>query len=240
MNGLTAIAWRELGSYFRTPVGWVVIALYLFLSALVFVLSALIPGEPATLRAFFSTSSALLVPIAPAISMKLIADEVRSGTIEPLRTAPVSDFAIIAGKYAAAVGFLVLLLLPTLVFPVVLASVASPALDWGPVGAGYLSLIRAGALYLAIGLVATTLTSSQMLAFLGTLFVLVGLMIVPSWARTGAPEPWRSIAAELSITARVNDFARGLVDLRHIVFFVSSTLWLVAIAALSLSVRRWR
>ncbi|MEM9373439.1 MAG: ABC transporter, partial [Planctomycetota bacterium] len=94
MRGVRTIASREVGSLFRLPVGWIVVALYAFLSAVVFVQFTLIPGSPATLRYFFATAAWMMVPVAPAISMRLLAEETRSGTLEMLRTAPVGDLSV--------------------------------------------------------------------------------------------------------------------------------------------------
>ena len=126
MTQLLAISSRELAAYFRTPVGWVVTALYLALSSVVFAVLVLAPAEPASLRPFFGLSGWLLMFVAPAISMRLISDEIRSGTIEPLMTAPVSDWLIILGKYAGAVAFLAIMLLPTLVYPATLEALSNP------------------------------------------------------------------------------------------------------------------
>src|SRR5207244_13521406 len=99
MRGATAIATCELGSYLRQPAGWIIIALYLLLSGLVFGFAVLSPGEPASLRFFFTSSGWLLLPVAPAISMRLIAEELRSGTIESLLTSPLSGPALVLGKF---------------------------------------------------------------------------------------------------------------------------------------------
>ena len=132
MTQFVAIATRELSSYFRTPVGWVVTALYVTLSSIVFAFMVLGPAEPASLRPFFGLSGWLLMFLAPAVSMRLMADEYRSGSIEALMTAPVSDWVVIAGKYIGAVAFLAIMLLPTLIYPATLEWLADPVLTDGP------------------------------------------------------------------------------------------------------------
>ena len=149
MSRVLAVATREFASFFRIPLGWVVIALFLCLSAVFFAQRTLVPGEPAEMRTFFGVWWFLLLFVTPAVSMRLVSEELRTGTIEPLLTAPVSEWTIVFGKYFAAVGFLAAMLLPSLVFVGVLEFLARP--DYGAIGAGYLGLLLLGMLYLAVG-----------------------------------------------------------------------------------------
>jgi ABC-2 type transport system permease protein len=240
MRTAALIASREVASFFRLPVGWVVIALYLLLTGMVFAWIVLRPGDPATLRAFFSVSAWLLLPVAPAISMRLLSEEIRSGTLEPLMTSPVSDAAIVLGKYLAALAFLVLMIAPTAIYAAILFSVSDPRPDPGPILAGYLSLLLVGAAYLAVGLLASALTSNQTLAFLGTLLFLLLLLMLSTLDRSlDLPAADRLIYA-LSIQRRINDFARGLIDTSHIVFFVAWSVWFVVMAIVAVQMRRWK
>lgn len=236
MMAAFVIAGRELSSFFRIPVGWVVISLFLLLTGVVFGLFLLQPGAPASLRGFFSISTWLLLPIAPAITMRLLSEELRSGTIEPLMTSPVPDAAIVLGKYAAALAFLCLMMAPTLIYPAILFSVSDPRPDPGPILAGYLSLLLVGSAYIAVGLFASALTSNQTLAFIGTLLFLLLLLLL---SRADHPVA-AAVVHHLSIQRRINDFARGLIDTSHIVFFVAWSVWFVVLALVALQSRRWR
>lgn len=240
MRTVLAIAGREFSSFFRLPVGWIVIALFLFLTSAVFAFDTLIPGEPASLRRFFVTSGVLLTFIAPAVSMRLLAEELRSGTIEPLLTSPAPDGAIVLGKYLGACGFLIAMLAPTLVYPVVLFVVSDPAPDPGPILAGYLALLLLGMLYVAIGTLASALTSSQTLAFLGTLFVLVGLLLLTARVAPMLGEPYAQWLGYLSLTSRVESFAKGVIDIRDIVFLLTAAGWFLLLGGAALESRRWR
>ena len=226
----------------RLPVGWVVIALFVFLSAVIFVNGTLIPGQPATMRYFFASASWMLIPVAPAISMRLISEELRSGTIEPLRTAPVSDASVIWGKYLGGVAFLGLMLAPTLALVAVLVVVGEPAPDPGPIVAGYLALMLVGMLYIAIGLLASALTSSQTLAFLGALMFLILMMTLSGVVATSGRLPeWLARAlVGVGVQARVRDMAKGVVDTGAVVFFLAGSAWFVLLASAALSSRRWR
>ncbi len=238
MSKVITIAIREYGSFFRIPLGWVVIALFMCLSAVFFAQRTLVPGNPAELREFFGVWWGLLLFVSPAISMRLVSEELRSGTIEPLLTSPVGEWTIVLGKYAAAVMFLITMLLPTLVFVAVLAWLSRP--DFGAIGAGYLGLLLLGMLYLGVGTLASCLTSSQTLAFLGTLFVLFVLDLAPSRLAAQAPEDWAALLFKLAPSFRAMDFARGLIDTSTIAFFLLGSFWFVALAAITLQSRRWR
>lgn len=241
MRAAAVIAGRELASFFRLPVGWVVIALYLLLTGVVFGWIVLNPGQPATLRAFFSVSAWLLLPVAPAISMRLLSEELRSGTIEPLMTSPVSDAAIVVGKYLGAIAFLVVMIAPTLLYTLILYFVSDPPPDPGPILAGYLSLFLVGAAYLAVGLLASALTSNQTLAFIGTLLFLLLLLMLSAldYDLIGLSRV-QSAVFYLSIQRRMNDFARGLIDTSHLVFFVAWTVWFVVVSVVAVQSRRWK
>lgn len=237
MSGLWAIARREYASFFRTPLGWIVIALFLLLSGSVFAWAVLRPGEPATLRPFFSIWWGMLLVVAPAISMRLFSEDLRTGTIEPLLTAPVTEAAVVAGKYLGAVMFLATMLAPSLVYAAVLQSLTP--VDPGPIAAGYLGILLLGMLYLAVGCLASALTSSQTLAFLGTLF---GFMILELVTRTASVLPPRlaDIIFAISPNIRMADFAKGVIDTAHIGFFLAASFWFLAVAAVTLQSRRWR
>lgn len=236
-----AIARREFVSLFRVPVGWIVIALFLLLTAIEFVSRTIQPGQPATMRDFFTTAAVLMVPLAPAISMRLFAEEIRTGTLDTLRTAPVADGAAVLGKFLAALGYLACLLLPSLVYPVILSTIATePGLDWGAVAAGYLGLALVASLYLAIGTLASTCTGSQTLAFLGTLVAIVMLSILSTTVAAQAPSWLADALVQLSVSSRMGDFARGLLATQHLIFFVSATALALTLATASLYARRWR
>ncbi len=238
MRATLAIATREFAGYFRQPMGWAVIALYLALSGAVFALGSLRPGEPASMHGFFQLSTWLLMFIAPAVSMRLFSDELRLGTIEPLMTSPASDLAIVLGKYIGAAGFLLVMIAPTLFFVGVLEVFSDP--DYGPIAAGYLGLAMLGALYLAVGLVFSTLSDSQVVAFLGTLFFFLLLRLATVALAPALGDPWAAYLYPLSVDLRISDFARGVLDTAHIVFFVAASAWFLVLAGALLMMRRWR
>lgn len=238
MRGTLVIAKRELAAFFRVPLGWVVMALFLFLSGFVFSRFSLQPGTPATMRDFFSFWWRVLVVVSPAISMRLLAEEHRTGTIDPLLSSPVSEIGVIAGKFLGALGFLAVCLAPTLVYAGILMWLAKP--DPGPIYAGYLGILLLGAFQLALGLLFSTLTSSQTLAFLATLVTLLVLEAGAVYGAQSLPAPWDQVPLALSTDLRIADFAKGVIDTTHVAFFLIASVWLCGLAALVLRTRRWR
>ncbi len=238
MTGSLTIARRELMSYLRTPVGWVVMALYLLLSGFFIAFGTLQPGEPASMRGFFGVSQWLLLIVAPAISMKLLADEKRSGTMESLMTSPVSDWQIAIGKYLGAVFFLLCMIAPTLLYVGLLELLADP--DYGPIVAGYLVLVLVGMVYLSVGLLASTLTESQIVALLATLFFFLILEVVSVRGGGLVGEPYDRAFYAMSIQLRIADTAKGIIDSAHIVFLGAICVFFVVLSAVTLEVRRWR
>lgn len=238
MSAACAVAWREFAGFFRTAVGWAVMAMYFLLAGAVFALGTLRPGEPASLREFFALSNWLLMFVAPAVSMRLLAEERRSGTIEPLLTAPVSDWAVVVGKYAGGALFLACLLGPTTLYAGVLASVGAP--DIGAMLAGYAGLTLLGLFYLAAGTLCSSLTSSQAAAFLGTVFLLLFLRFAASAGGASAPEPLGKILFALAPEIRLADFGKGVIDTAHAVFFLTMSAWMLTLSTLALRSRSWR
>lgn len=238
MNGALSICWREFAAFFRVPLGWVVIALFLCLSSVFFARSTLIPGEPASMREFFGIWWGLLIVICPAISMRLFSEELRSGTIESVLTAPVSETSFVLGKFLAGLLFLLAMLVPSLSYVAILSWLARP--DFGPILTGYLGLTLLGALYLAVGCLASSLTSSQTLAFLATMFALLALDILPRQVSAVLPERIASAVGSIAPSLRLVDFARGLINIPHAAYFALLTAWFLALCVVLLQSRRWR
>lgn len=242
MNAVLTIARRELASYFQQPAGWIIVALFAFLTGVVFALLTLIPGQPATMRAFFNVSGWLLLPVVPAVTMRMISEEIRSGTLEALLTAPVRPASVVLGKYAAGLAFLGLMLVPSLAFVATLVVFASPGPDYGSIVAGYVCLVLLGGLFMSLGVLASSLTSNATLAFMAAMVGILGLLSVPQFAggRLVVGTPVQKLFLAFDLSDRIGDFARGVVDLSHVVFFVSVAAWFLVAAVSVQEVRRWR
>ncbi|MEM1329229.1 MAG: hypothetical protein AAGG07_01580 [Planctomycetota bacterium] len=234
-----SIASRELRALLASAAGWLVIALFLLLAGGAFASQALQPGAPASMRTFFDFAGLLLLWMVPAIAMRLLSEESRAGTLEPLVTSAAGDAAITLGKYLGGLAFLAFLLAPTLAYAAILGSVSDPAPDIGPVASGYLSLALLGATYLALGLLASTLTNSQTLAYLAALLALLGLRFLAS-GTAAVPGFVLNTARSIEPAERARRLAAGIVHAQDLAYFpLAAGLLLVATFAV-LSSRRWR
>lgn len=241
MRHVWTIATRELASYFRTSAGWIIVALFLFMAGLIISLTALTPGQPASLRPFFDLCGWLLLPIAPALSMRLLAEEARAGTIEVLLTSPLSATQLILGKFLGAMGFLLVAAIPTLFHVGLLYWLANPRPDTGAIIAGYLSLGLLGTLYIAIGTLCSALTNNATLAFMMSFFTLLTLLFCGvAAALDWVPELLKPTLFALAITIRVQDFAKGVIDLSHVIYFLGGSTLCLVTAVASLELKRWR
>jgi ABC-2 type transport system permease protein len=186
----------------------------------------------------------LLIP--PLLTMRLFAEERGSGTLEMLLTAPIRDWQVVLAKYAACLAFYVVLWLPTLVYLPVLLNIdwatGRPGLDWRPVATTYLGLFLAGAMFLALGLLVSSLVKSQMVAALVSV-VLCLIFVAAAFLR---PELDADLLRDrllyfFSVPLHFQrDFTRGLIDTRHLVLYTSVTLFSLFMTVRSLESRRWR
>ena len=233
------IAKRELTSLFYSPIAYVVLGVFAIVSTLLFLMHYG-PGEPADLRGQSQWIVWLMVFLVPAISMRLVSEEYRSGTIEPLMTAPVSDSQVIVGKWLGAMGFVLVLLSPLLVHVLLLEFTANP--DYGPIFTVILGLIAVGGFYLAIGTFASAATQNQIIAFLITVFITgfltIGLYALSQWSIVTGPV--REAMFFLNVDRQFDDFSKGLIDTSNFVYFLSGIGFFLFLAVMLLQSRRWR
>jgi len=240
MNQTLTIAKRELTSLFFSPIAYVVMGLFGLGMTLIFFLG-FYPGGQAALRTTFQGVIWLMIFLVPAISMRLISEEFRSGTIETLMTCPVSDTQVIFGKWAGAMAFFVVLILaPVIVLVFVLEYNGRP--EYGPIFTGVVGLLLTGGLYLAIGTFASAITQNQIIAFMLTVSIicLLTLMLyfLPNAAFVG--DGLRKALHYMNVNYQFDDFAKGLVDLTNIIYFISGIALFLFMAVIVLQSRRWR
>jgi len=239
MNPTLTIAKRELYSQFFSPIAYVVLGLFALGTTLIF-FNRFAPGQQATLRTTFQSVVWLMIFLVPAISMRLLSEEFRNGTIEPLMTAPVTDTHVILGKWLGAMGFFTTLLLPLVVLVLALEWYAQP--DYGPICTGLLGLIFVGGLYLAIGTFASAATENQIIAFLLTIFVICLLTIAMFFLPQASfiPAGLREAMFYLNVNMQYEDFNKGLIDTSHFVYFITGIALFLFLAIKVLESRRWR
>ncbi len=232
-----SLARRELRAYFDLPIAYVVLPAFLIMSGgWLFHIHPYFVTDRATLRPFFEFAPFSFTFFMPAISMRLLAEERRSGTLELLLSWPVSEAQIVAGKFLGGLGLLAVALVLTLPFALSV-SLLGP-LDWGPVVGGYLGLLLLGAAYLSMGLLVSAMVSNQIVAFIAG-FALCFAAYILGPALPALSGELAALAEGLSFERRFARIARGLIDLRDLAFFASVTLLCLGLAAEQLAARRW-
>ena len=226
---------REVRSYFNSPVAYVVIIVFLAIIGWFFT-SNLFLMNVASMRVVFELIPLVFLFFIPAITMRLLAEEKKTGTLELLTTKPVRDSEIILGKFFAAWVLLAAALAPTLLYAVTVGLLGS--LDLGPVFTGYLGLFLMGGVYIAIGLFASSLTENQIVAFIISFLIILTLFLLDK-VLMYVPETLASTLEYLAIDFHFSNIARGVIDSRNIIYFGSLLGLSLYLATVSLERRKW-
>ena len=237
MRTVQAVAWKEIQVYFSNPTAYIVAMMFLALSGFFFARDLNDPFPQASLSNFFDGATIILILMAPALTMRLMAEEQKLGTIELLLTSPVRDWEVIIGKYLASFIFLIATVALTGYYTILLYVFASP--DPGPIYAGYLGLALYGGAALSIGLLCSTLTSNQIVAAV----VAMGILLVMFFADLAAGNiggTASTVISELSIRSHFDDFDRGVIDTKHVVYYLSVIAFFLFMSIRALESRRWR
>jgi ABC-2 type transport system permease protein len=240
MNVVWTIAKREIFAFFVSPVAYVVLTVWLLFFGIVFYILALVFAQQAgaetnLLSAFFGGTTLFYLPLlvfAPVMTMRLLAEERSSGTLEPLLTAPVSELAVVLGKYLAAMTFWCVLWLPTLSYVWLVARTGEHVVDWGTIGTTYLGLFMVGMFYMAVGLFMSAIARNQIVAAMLTFLVLGGLFVVGLAGYANVGDEMRSVFEYVGLWSQMSAFAKGIVDTRYLVYDLS-----VVVLSLFLSVQ---
>ena len=237
MTNTLAIAWKEAKGYFGTPTAYIVGAMFLAVTGIFFVRDVTSPFAEASVRGVIDWANFFLVFLAPLLTMRLLAEEQKMGTMELLLTAPVRDWEVIMGKYIASFLFLVATVALTLYYVLMVYWFGGP--DTGPLLSAYLGLFLFGAAALAIGLLASSLSDNQLVAAAVGVAILLTLTFLD---RVG--DLLSGVSADvitgLSMNAHFGDFTRGIIDWSHIVYYVSLAAVFLFLTVRSLETRRWR
>jgi ABC-2 type transport system permease protein len=253
MNTLT-ICRKELQSYFRSPIAYTVIALwaviggFFFYFGLAFFVQRSMEGAMTgqsfpmninewIVRPLLSNVNVVALFLIPMITMRLFAEEKRTGTIELLMTSPINDIEIVLGKWLAAVGLYSVMLIVSLLHMSILFRYGSP--DWRPLAVGYFGLLLQGACLLAIGTFVSTCTSNQIVA--GAIgFAISLLLFVLNWVAEFGNTVTDRVIAYFSVQAHFESFSKGVIDSKDIVFYVSMIILGLFLTSRSLESVRWR
>jgi len=252
---VAAIARRELGAVFVSPVGWVVAGVFTFLVSGFGFIGTVLAGQQATMDGVFGVITGFLTLIlVPVVTMRLIAEERSQGTLELLLTSPVRDWELVVGKWLGAFVFYLLLVATTVVYVVLLAvylpdkttisvaglSIHVGALDFGLITATYLGLVVVGAAAIAIGVLASSVTKNQIIAYVVSLFTLLAIWYTAFLLGLFTRPPLSLFFDYVAGYFRYQSFSLGQVALRDTVYFVSLAIGALFLTTRLLESRRWR
>jgi len=245
MKSAWVVMKRELASFFVSPLAYVVLTSWLVWNGVVFWVltefyarNAVSSGAASPLSAFFGGSVLFFIPLlvfVPILAMRLIAGEKQSGTIETLMTAPISETSVVLGKYGASLVMWCALWLPTVVYAWIMSQHGS--VDWGATSASYLGVFCLGAYFMAVGLLMSTLASTQIIAAVLS-FVALGVLFTVGIGEFVFDGAAREVCAYVSMWGHMQSFSKGVVDTRYLVFDLSIAVLAVGLSIGDLKARR--
>jgi ABC-2 type transport system permease protein len=253
MSNILAIAHKEMRSYFASPIAYIVIGFFALLFGFFyysildwFVRQGMQMGmmgpqqmnvNQQMIRPLFLNLSVVILFMLPFLTARSYAEEKRSGTIELLLTSPLTDVQIILGKFLGAMGLYAVMLAVTMVYIAILFFLGNP--EWKPVAAGYLGLLLMGGCFVSVGLLISSLTKNQIVAGVVTFAVFLMLWVI-NWIGENSGPTTREIVNYLSITQHFDDFARGIIDTKHVIYYLSFITFGLFLTAKSVDSERWR
>jgi len=253
LRNVLTLADKELRSYFSSPIAYVIIGLFALLFGYfyyaylyIFIRSSaeMMQGggrapniNQQMIASVLQNSAVIILFVMPMITMRTYSEEKRSGTIELLLTSPVTDVQIILGKFFGAMGLYVAMLAVTVLYIAILFWFGNP--EWRPIAAGYLGLLLMGGCFISVGLLISSLTKNQIVAGILTFTVFLMLWII-NWIGESSGPTTREILNYLSITEHFNDFARGVIDTKHLIYYLSFITFGLFLTAKSVDSERWR
>lgn len=226
---------RELSAYFFSPMAYIVITVFLLLTGWFFT-SELFLSNDSSLRSVFNIIPFIFIFFIPAITMRLLSEERKSGTIELLVTMPITDMEIVMGKYLASLGLLVAALFFTFPYALTIMVLGEP--DMGMMISGYLGLVLMGASYIAIGVFASTVSKNQVVSFIVAFLIIFVLFLIDKFLMIIPPSlvPFLQF---LSIDYHFANISRGVIDSRDVLYYLSVIVFMLSLSRLSLESRKW-
>jgi ABC-2 type transport system permease protein len=254
MTNILAIAQKELRSYFASPIAYIVIGIWAVLYGFFYAsllayfvrqsmqMSQFGGAQPVNIneqmiRLLFQNVTILILFLLPAITMRTYSEEKRSGTIELLLTSPVTDLQIILGKFLGALGLYAAMLAVTLIHIGILFIYGNP--EWKPIATTYLGLLLFGGCFISVGLLISSLTKNQIVAFVASLGVFLLLWII-DWMGSFAGPTVNALLTYLSIIGHLEDFTKGVLDTTHLIYYLSFIGFGLFLTAKSVDTERWR
>lgn len=236
MKNVATITSRELKAYFASPVAYAVGFFFLLILGAWFYFITVLKFHEASLATTFNLLGYLCVPVAAVITMHLFSEERRSGTIELLMTYPLRDWEVVMGKYLASVLLYVFVMVLTLQYPVFLGLFGKP--DWGAILSGYLGAFLIGASFISMGVLASSLTKSAVVAAIFCLLMLFGLRFLSAGSMLSGGIG--KVFNYLSFSGALNNFSSGLIDTRDLVYLGSFIFFSLFTAIRVIEINRWK
>lgn len=243
MRRLFAIVGREWRAYFLSPLAYVILAAFLLMNGFIFTAIVNFLNSPAAPKGqalpllftntYFWIFNLFVVPI---IAMRLFAEERKAGTLELLLTSPVTEGTVVFGKFLGALGFFLTLWLPTLAYVAILRW--QTPIDFGPVASAYLAVALIGGYFLSVGIFASTLTKNQIVAAIFTFAMLIPIFSGGLLESMVNDPGKREVFAYLNLWDHMDELAKGVVDTRRIVYYLSATLFFLFLTTVSVSAKK--
>jgi ABC-2 type transport system permease protein len=208
---------REFRTYFVSPIAYIVISIFLLVTGWFF-FSTFFLYSQASLRNFFSLHPIIFAFVVPAITMRLFSEEFNVGSYETLLTMPVTFLDVVLGKFMASVAFIAAMLIPTLAYPITIGFLGQ--LDWGPVAGGYIGAVLLGATFSAIGLLSSSLTRNQIIAFITGMAICFCLVMIDKMLFF-LPRFSLEFLQYLGAGHHFQNISKGIIDSRDILYFLS-------------------
>src|SRR4051812_16161896 len=254
MSNIVAIARKELRSYFASPIGYIVLGFFAILYGVFYVVMLQYfvrasmqmgqMGGPQSaninqdmLRPILQNVTVLLLFVLPALTMRSYSEEKRSGTIELLLTAPLTDFQIIMGKFLGAMGLFAAMMVVTVPHVLILFAFSHP--EWKPIVTSYLGLLLFGGCFISLGLFISSLTNNQIVAAVVTFSVFLMLWVI-NWLGSVSTGWVADVTNYLSITDQLDDFTKGVIDTSHLIYYLSFITFGLFLTAKAVDTERWR
>jgi ABC-2 type transport system permease protein len=236
MSPALVISRREIRTYFNSPVAYIVVTVFTVISSYLF-FSQLFAQKQADLRQLFQFMPFIFMFVVPAVTMRLLADEKASGTLELLSTMPVSDWEVVVGKFLAALALVATAIGLTLVFAISVRLLGP--LDRGPAIGGYIGALLMGGAYVAIGVMCSAFTRNSIVAFIASFGISFALYLFGRLTQF-VPESLQPLVAFLSIDGHFESIGRGVIDTRDVIYYLSVIGTCLLVATTALESRRWK
>jgi len=255
VSGVSAVLRKELTIYFATPIFYIMGFFFLLVEGFLFFfiyfnyfqtasfqvsqnpqLAAMLDPYQVVFRSFFEDLGFIFLLITPILTMRLLAEEKRSGTSELIFTYPLPDWAVILGKFLAALVVLATFLLFTVCYPVIFAFLTR--MDWGQIASGYVGVLLLGGACLALGLFASSLTQNQIIAAISAFALLLLFWLIGAQQDVGSA-PAQFLTA-ISLREHLPNLAKGVIDTKDLLFYLCFTYFFLFLTKRQLESRRWR